>query len=157
MTYRTLQRFRQINQEVDANSGLQTEGLSGTINATDLDSNTQLDYGILGGATIDDITSLEGTFGTLEVNKATGNYLYKPNNGSIETLDAGDTQSDTFVICVSDGMAVAKTTFNVAVSGASERIPGGPSTPSSNDNPDNDNDNDRNNDADLIEDSTDQA
>ena len=62
------------------------------------------------GATV----SLVGTYGTLTVTKATGDYTYTKNAAAIEALDAGESGSDVFTVTVSDGDApLGTTTYTV--------------------------------------------
>ncbi|MAB54827.1 MAG: hypothetical protein CMN93_02810, partial [Synechococcus sp. CPC35] len=106
--------------EITGSSQTQTSGLTGTITATDVDSSASLEYGILGGSTIDSTTSLAGNYGTLELDTSTGDYAYTPDSSSIEALNSGDSVSDQFRISVSDSMALARTDFQVNITGASE-------------------------------------
>ena len=107
-------------QEIKASTDTQTTGLTGTISATDADSDASLEFGILGGAITDSIASLEGNYGTLEVDTTTGDYTYTPINSNIEALKAGDSVTDSFKISATDSMALAKTDFLVNITGASE-------------------------------------
>ncbi|WP_239420469.1 Ig-like domain-containing protein [Synechococcus sp. KORDI-100] len=107
--------------EIEGSSQTQTSGLSSTVTATDVDTNASLEFGILGGSTIDSTSSLAGDYGTLELDTSTGEYTYTPDSSSIEALNAGQSVSDLFRISVSDTMALDSTEFQVLITGASEQ------------------------------------
>ena len=106
--------------EVIGSTQTQTSGLSGMLTATDVDTNANLEYGILGGSTVDSTTSLAGNYGTLELDTSTGEYTYTPDSSSIEALNTGQSVSDQFRISVSDSMALDSTEYQVLITGASE-------------------------------------
>jgi len=97
---------------------------SGTFSATSIKGGA-LKFGISGGATGNtvlgqatyDVSSV-GTFGTLYLNSATGNYTFVPNNAAINALKANATQS--FVITVSDGSLSASESFDISILGADD-------------------------------------
>ena len=110
--------------EVAGSTQTRTSGLTGTFTATDVDADASLEYGILGGSTVDSTTSLTGNYGTLELDTSTGEYTYTPDSSSIEALNAGQSVSDEFRISVSDSMALDSTEFKVLITGASEQAAG---------------------------------
>ena len=62
-----------------------------------------------------------GAYGTLTVTVATGAYVYTPNAGAIEALDAGETPSDVFTVTVFDGDGDPVTqTYAVNLTGADD-------------------------------------
>lgn len=73
------------------------------------------------GATSSSATefTVVGTYGTLVINKASGEYTYTLDNTSAATqaLDDGDTRLETFNYTVSDGDATATSTISITVSG----------------------------------------
>ena len=106
--------------EVEGSNETESSGLTGTFSATDADSDAHFEYGILGGSAVDHGSRLTGTYGTLEIDAFTGEYVYTPNESSIEALNDGDLVSDQFRICVSDTMALDNADFEVLIRGASE-------------------------------------
>ena len=109
-----------IIREITGSSQTESSGLSGTLSATDVDANASLEYGILGGSTVDSTTSLAGNYGTLELDTSTGEYTYTPDSSSIEALNEGQSVSDQFRVSISDSMALDSTEFQVLITGASE-------------------------------------
>ena len=88
-----------------------------------MDADASLEYGILGGSTVDSTASLTGNYGTLELDTSTGEYTYvHPDSSSIEALNAGQSVSDEFRISVSDSMALDSTKYEVLITGASENL-----------------------------------
>ena len=116
-------------REIEGSSETRTSGLTGTVTATDIDSSASLEYGILGGSTVDNTASLAGNYGTLELDTSTGEYTYTPDSSTIEALNSGESVSDQFRISVSDSMALDSTELKILITGASENSPRRP-TPS---------------------------
>ncbi|MDD5274769.1 MAG: hypothetical protein PHR16_01655 [Methylovulum sp.] len=76
--------------------------VTGTLSATDVDSNS-LTYGITDGKDNGDGTASKlGAYGTLTVNQATGNYIFIPKDHAIELLNKDSSAS--FSVTVSDGL-----------------------------------------------------
>ena len=102
--------------------------MTGTLSAADVDFPSQpLTYGILGGTsgpfTLGSETydvSLIGTYGTLYVDSATGDYTFVPNDAAINALTATTTENFTFT--VSDGALSVNQTFTVTLNGVVEQI-----------------------------------
>jgi len=77
------------------------------------------------------VLTLAGTYGTLTItNAATGAYSFAPNATAINALSAGQSDSDTFTIQVSDGTLSSTATFTVHAVGANStpQFLGGPVT-----------------------------
>ena len=95
---------------------------SGMLVGGDVDTTNHLTYGISGGAASSDQPGYNiakvGTYGTLYLNSATGAYLFQPSDGAIEALSATD--SETFTVSVSDGIATTTQTLTVTLNGAND-------------------------------------
>lgn len=92
-----------------------TQQASGGITASDPDTSDVLSYAVQGGGA--------GTYGTLSVDSATGDWAYVLNNGSaaVQALKFGETQTDSFTVEVSDGNGGTDTaTLSISVEGANE-------------------------------------
>jgi VCBS repeat-containing protein len=84
-----------------------------------------LTYGISGGTVSGDglTVSKVGTYGTLTVTIATGDYVYTPNSPAIEALNAGQNPSDVFTFTVSDGdVPIGTTSYTVNITGANDGV-----------------------------------
>ncbi|HEU4708397.1 MAG TPA: tandem-95 repeat protein, partial [Methylophilaceae bacterium] len=100
--------------------------VTGTLAAADVDTGTTLTYGISTGAsgstTIGGITydvSKSSTYGTLYMKSTTGQYVFVPNDGSIEALKTNT--STSFTVNVSDGSGgTATQTLTVNLTGAND-------------------------------------
>ena len=89
---------------------------SGDVNATDLDGDT-LTYAVNGSTT--------GTYGSLAINAATGQWTYTLANASsaVQSLNTGDIRSDSFTISITDGHGgTASQTVSVTINGANEPV-----------------------------------
>ncbi|MCX6871230.1 MAG: Ig-like domain-containing protein, partial [Verrucomicrobia bacterium] len=73
---------------------------TGTLVGADRDSGTTLSYGISGGTDSTLTVSKTGTYGTLTVTKASGDYTFVPNAAAINGLSANT--SETFTVSVND-------------------------------------------------------
>jgi VCBS repeat-containing protein len=99
--------------------------VSGTLSASDIDS-SQLGYGIVDGMQRGDLVSVDGIYGTLTVDPATGAYTFAPNVTAINALPfwGGGAVSETFTIAVNEipptGEAVTAL-FTVSITGADDR------------------------------------
>ncbi|MDD3328153.1 MAG: tandem-95 repeat protein, partial [Zoogloea sp.] len=103
-------------------------GLSGTLIGADEDLQT-LAYGIDGGATggsyqpaaVTYDVSKAGSYGTLYVSSASGDYLYVPDADAVDGLAVSETATESFTVTVSDGVAANVTrTFTIDLSGAND-------------------------------------
>jgi VCBS repeat-containing protein len=90
---------------------------TGTLAASDPDGDT-LTYGISGGTIVAGVSSLNGTYGTLSVNVATGAYSFAPNSAAIQGLKSNSTEN--FTVTTSDGIATTTATFTVNLTGAND-------------------------------------
>ena len=116
----------EVNQ---ADSSAWTDaGLSGTLVGADEDLQT-LTYGISGGTTGGSYTegmvtydvSKAGSYGTLYVDSASGDYLYVPDSTKVNALTAGEAQTESFTVTVWDGVAAAVTkTYTINLTGAND-------------------------------------
>ncbi len=106
--------------EVDQSSSTNASGLSGTLVGADIDGDT-LVYGIQGVTPVGSVATLVTAYGVLTVNTGTGAYLFTPNSGAIEGLDAGETPALNFTLTVSDGVAPAVTQpYTINLTGADD-------------------------------------
>ncbi len=88
---------------------------TGDVVASDVDKNDTLSYSIVGSGT--------GTYGTLTLNPTTGAWSYVLNNAAaaVQALAAGQTETETFDVLVSDGNSGFDTqTISIDVSGAND-------------------------------------
>jgi uncharacterized repeat protein (TIGR02543 family) len=94
---------------------------SGSLSATDAE-NDPLTFGITNGTVANGLVKKVGTFGTLVVNAATGAYTYTPDSAAINSLGAGVSTSDVFMVTVTDGKVSSPTTseFRINVTGSNE-------------------------------------
>ncbi|MDO6565394.1 VCBS domain-containing protein, partial [Amphritea sp. 1_MG-2023] len=107
--------------EVDQSSSTTDANLSGTLSGADVDGGDTLTYGIDTGAVTGTTATLAGTYGTLTLDTASGDYSYSKNAAAIEALDAGDTDSDVFTLTVTDADgALVTQTYTVNVTGADD-------------------------------------
>lgn len=75
-------------------------------------------YGINAGTDNGTTVSKTGTYGILTVTKATGAYVFVPNDTAIEERKTD--ASETFTVTVSDGVASTSAILSINVAGASE-------------------------------------
>jgi VCBS repeat-containing protein len=88
-----------------------------------LDNDTDLEGSTLSIAEINGIsnpsTNVVGTFGSLDWDED-GNYVYTPNS-DLDSLDLGETVTETFIVSVSDGNGgFAESTLTITISGAND-------------------------------------
>ncbi|MCX7084996.1 MAG: VCBS domain-containing protein [Methylococcales bacterium] len=76
----------------------------GQLVANDVDK-LALSFSIKGGKSIGTKITLSNSYGTLVLQKSSGNYNFTPNKNAIELLDSNKTV--TFTVTVSDGIAAA--------------------------------------------------
>ena len=95
---------------------------TGTATGTDIDVNDSLTYGLANGVASNlsgYSKQVAGTYGTLYLDEATGDYRYVPDDEAIEGLKSAT--SETFTVSVIDGSnASANGTLTVNVSGAND-------------------------------------
>ncbi len=94
--------------------------ITGTVNASDLDAGTVLTYGLDSGTVSEGYSTLTGTYGTLSINTATGEYVYTPDSDGINALSSD--ANDLFTVTVSDGTATSTTTLTVDIDAVPESV-----------------------------------
>jgi VCBS repeat-containing protein len=105
---------------------------TGTLTAHDPDTTDTLAFGATGAAADSSHSgyneSVAGTYGTLYINSATGDYAYIPNNAAIQALKT--TASDSFTFTVSDGHGGTDTqSYTVTLNGVNDKPTLGAITP----------------------------
>jgi hypothetical protein len=85
---------------------------TGTLAATDPDGDT-LVYGIVGGTVQGTLATATNNFGTLQVNTATGGWVFVPSNPALNAVSTAAIA--TFTTTVSDGRLAASATLRVHV------------------------------------------
>ena len=100
-----------------------TAAVSGTLVAQDAEGDAisySVSGGTLNGAGTD--YSLAGTYGTLTVNKATGDYTYTLDNtkSAVDGLSASDTVKEEFTVQAGDGKTTGSDTLTIAITGAND-------------------------------------
>ena len=100
----------------DTSSDDDFSNTTGVISATDPEGN-DLSYSIVGGTDSGTIVYKFGTYGTLDLTKATGAYTFTPYDAAINSV--GTNTSETFTISASDGVfnSTNNLTFTVNVTG----------------------------------------
>ena len=102
-------------EDTSAPDAFQTQ--TGKVVGTDVDS-ANLVYGITGGSGDQNTVSKTGSYGTLKVTIATGDYWLEPNAGAINALKADASQ--TFEVTVTDGQTTAKANLVVNLKGVND-------------------------------------
>ena len=100
-----------INEILSEDSGASI--VSGFLYGTDVDNGTTLTFSS---------NSLQGTYGTLSLDKSTGFYTYSLDNSNtaIQKLKYSETLIDNFVVSVSDGSIITSTTLNFHIYGVND-------------------------------------
>lgn len=105
--------------------------LEGTAMATDKDNGAVINFGIEGGEQQGNMLVSKSAFGTLSIDRFSGNYTYTVNSEAVRALTADDTPEDTFIITATDGIAggLATKVLKVNINGADDNaLFGGQST-----------------------------
>ncbi|MEY4159125.1 MAG: hypothetical protein RL743_1620, partial [Actinomycetota bacterium] len=104
---------------------------TGTFAATDVESNTISTWGITGATTVSSLLAwtsgsitfdrlLVGTYGSLYVRSATGQYRFEPNNAAVNALSAGT--SESFPVTVADNLGATGTgSFTTSITAVNDR------------------------------------
>jgi hypothetical protein len=100
---------------------------AGTLQASDVDTDEKLTYGIAGGKSCGPVVlkgvsydvSQRGDYGTLYVNSATGDYVFVPDDKAINGLTADTTE--TFTFTASDGTLTDSQPFEVTLDGKNDK------------------------------------
>lgn len=92
----------------------------GSVSAADPDGPPS--YGVMGDVSIgtDGIVTALGRFGTLELNSASGEYVFRPNSDAIQGVNGEVVDTFTFTITANDGMDSDTQTLRVVVNGAND-------------------------------------
>jgi VCBS repeat-containing protein len=85
----------------------------GTIVGTDRDTGSTLSYGILGGSEIGSTITFVSPYGILRLNKNSGDYVFKPNEATINALNSNTI--DNFVITVNDGTTTSQEALSIDI------------------------------------------
>ena len=91
---------------------------SGTLIGSDTDAGTTFTYDIAGATGTGTTVSKVGSYGTLTVNKVSGDFIFTPNDAAIEALKTN--AAETYVVSVSDGMATTTNSYTLTFSGADD-------------------------------------
>lgn len=95
---------------------------TGTLDGSDRDNGQTLTYAITSGSANTSQSgythALAGSYGTLYIDESSGNYVYVPDDTSIEALKT--TVTDTFAMSVSDGTAGVRQNYRVTINGAND-------------------------------------
>ena len=101
--------------------------VTGTLNASFVDTGTPLTYGITGGVSGSYTVSAAsydlqkaGTYGTLYVNSSSGAYVFVPNAGAVNAVAAASSPSESFTVRATDSNLSGTSTLNVTVTGADD-------------------------------------
>lgn len=91
----------------------------GQLHGHDVDANDVLTYGLQGG--VDDGSgsiTLQGLYGTLTIDSATGKYTYEldMSNPTVQHLDKGSTLNESFTTTVHDGWETVDSKLEITVS-----------------------------------------
>lgn len=91
---------------------------SGDVNASDADSSDVLSFNLAGDA--DNDGTVDGAFGSISMDEATGEWTYTLDNASaaVQDLNTGDVETELFEVEITDGSGgLATQTISVTVSG----------------------------------------
>ncbi|WP_334797850.1 putative Ig domain-containing protein [Nostoc sp.] len=91
---------------------------TGTLAASDPDSEQTLTYGIDGGTVNGTTVNKIGTYGTLSLDTSTGAYTFTPVDSAIEALTSNATEG--FNVTVSDGTATDNKTLDINLTGVND-------------------------------------
>lgn len=108
-----------VSENFDATTEV-TAGLSGTLMASDADTNDTLTFGVDNSSPTGnpDEVSVIGSYGTLVLNTVSGVYTYTYNDAAVEAVALGETPVDNFTMFVTDGDDANVTdTFTVTING----------------------------------------
>ena len=102
---------------------LASAAVVGTLSAQDAEGDT-ISYSVLGGTLNGAGTgySLVGTYGTLTVDKADGDYTYTLDNTktAVDALSASDTVTEEFTVQAGDGKTTGSDTLTISITGAND-------------------------------------
>ena len=95
--------------------------ITGKITAVDAEGDS-ISYGITDGTASSTEVAKVGTYGTLTINKATGNYSYVLDATKVDSLNTTDTVPDEFTISASDGKTEGNQTLTFKVTGVNDAV-----------------------------------
>ena len=95
--------------------------VAGTLTGTDPEGDT-LTYAIAGSIEVDGVYTATGTYGTLTVNKTSGDYTYTLDNSDADTdaIAAGSTVDETFTVRTTDGSNRASQVLTITITGTND-------------------------------------
>ena len=101
--------------------------VTGTLNASFVDTGTPLTFGITGGVsgayTISAASydlQKAGTYGTLYVNSSSGAYVFVANAGAVNAVAGASSPSESFTVSATDSNLTGTNTLSVTVTGADD-------------------------------------
>jgi len=115
---------------INATTRLNTT-LTGSLKATDPNGD-QLFFAIHHGSTDGHSFTRTTQAGTLTVHRTTGQYTYTPHPEFHASLKKGELHNDHFVITISDGTSLVRTTFTATIEGSESKVPTVPSATTEN-------------------------
>ncbi len=98
-----------------------TTTVTGTLTGTDPEGD-ELTYAISGSIEVDGVYTATGTYGTLVVNKTSGEYTYTLDNTDADTnaIAAGTTVDETFSVRTTDGTSRASQVLTITITGTND-------------------------------------
>ena len=98
-----------------------TTTVTGTLTGTDPEGD-ELTYAISGSIEVDGVYTATGTYGTLVVNKTSGEYTYTLDNTDSDTnaIAAGTTVDETFTVRTTDGTNRASQVLTITITGTND-------------------------------------
>ena len=98
-----------------------TTTVTGTLTGTDPEGD-ELTYAISGSIEVDGVYTATGTYGTLVVNKTSGEYTYTLDNTDADTnaIAAGTTVDETFTVRTTDGTSRASQVLTITITGTND-------------------------------------
>ncbi len=106
------------NDSIDVPFTLNGAQVNGQLQGHDVDADDVLTYGLKGGvADGTGSVSLQGQYGTLTIDTATGKYTYDldMNNPTVRQLDKGSTLNESFTTTINDGWASVNGKLDITV------------------------------------------
>ena len=111
-----------ISEDRHASTTTPPSPLTGTLDAVDTDGTAVTYTGVAGGTLAAGTWTAVGTYGTLSLDAATGDYTYTINAPAVEALDDLEQVTDQFTITATDNAGLTATnTYTVTVNGADDQ------------------------------------
>ncbi|MDL2402063.1 DUF5801 repeats-in-toxin domain-containing protein [Rhizobium mayense] len=96
-----------------------TSSVSGVMASSDVDHGDTATWSIVSGQTT--VSSMPGTYGTLQMDASTGKWTYTINETAANSLQLGDQKVDSFTVEVADGHGgIATQQVNITVNGTND-------------------------------------